>query len=352
MELVRSGAADGAGVRGNRPEPEREAGEDARIGVVHIAVFALEVGVVGVERIAVLHDEFPPAHDAEAGPALIAELGLDLVEVRRQPPVALQLAPRKVGNDLLRRGLHDENALVPILEAQKLRPVRLPAARLLPQLTGLHDGHDELEGAGAIHLLAHDPLHLAHDAQAERQPRIDARRQAPDEAGAQHQPMADDLRLGGHFFLCRNKKLRGFHGPAPALSLPEACGKIERHILLRYRCRGPCSTRKATVRTSASSSPTAGTRCSGASVSISMHGSSRKAASSTARRPSRRCSASSRRRSACSGRMYASSAGPANGCATRCRKNGCGARAKATAPPTAARSRSGTSCAWPVATAT
>src|SRR3954469_11460212 len=237
MELVRSGAADGAGVRGNRPELEPEAGEDARIGVVHIAVFALEVGVVGVERIAVLHDEFPPAHDAEAGPALVAELGLDLVEVRRQPPVALQLAPRKIGNDLLRRGLHDEIALVPILEAQELRPVRLPAARLLPELTGLHDGHDELEGAGAIHLLAHDPLHLAHDAQAERQPRIDARRQAPDEAGAQHQPMADDLRLGGHFFLCRDKKLRGFHGPAPALSLPEACGKIERRILLRYGCR-------------------------------------------------------------------------------------------------------------------
>jgi len=46
-------------------------------------VFALQVGVIGVERVAVLHRELAPAHDAEARPDLVAELGLDLVRNAR-----------------------------------------------------------------------------------------------------------------------------------------------------------------------------------------------------------------------------------------------------------------------------
>ena len=41
LELVRAGAADGAGVGRDGAELQAQAGEDARVGVVHVAVFAL-----------------------------------------------------------------------------------------------------------------------------------------------------------------------------------------------------------------------------------------------------------------------------------------------------------------------
>ena len=233
MEFVRAGAADRPGVGRHRPEPEPDAGKDARIRVVHVAVFALEVGEIGVKRIAVLHDEFAPAHDAEAGPALIAEFALDLVEVCRQPPVALQLAARELRDHLFRRRLDDEVPLMTILKAQQLRTVLLPAARFLPELRRLHDRHRQFHRAGAVHLLAHDRFHLAQHAQAERQPGVDAGGEPADEARAQHQPVARDLGLGGHFLLRRDEKLGSFHAPATALSMPAGCGKIKTRILLR-----------------------------------------------------------------------------------------------------------------------
>jgi hypothetical protein len=40
--------------------------------------------VIGMEAVGVLHQELARAHDAEARPDLVAELGLDLVVVDRQ----------------------------------------------------------------------------------------------------------------------------------------------------------------------------------------------------------------------------------------------------------------------------
>ena len=54
-----AGAPDGAGVGGDRPELQPEPREDAAMGVVHVLVFALEIGKRGVERVAILHEEFP-----------------------------------------------------------------------------------------------------------------------------------------------------------------------------------------------------------------------------------------------------------------------------------------------------
>ena len=49
-------------------------------------------------------------------------------------------------------------------------------------------------------LLAHDALDVLQHAQAERQPGIDAGAGLADQAGAQHQPVRDDLRLAGFSF--------------------------------------------------------------------------------------------------------------------------------------------------------
>ncbi len=54
--------------------------EDRAVGGAHILVGRGQALPVGVEGVGVLHDELAAAHQAEARPDLVAELGLDLVE--------------------------------------------------------------------------------------------------------------------------------------------------------------------------------------------------------------------------------------------------------------------------------
>ncbi len=178
LEFVRRVAADGSGVGGHRAKLQAQPREDARIGVVHRLVGAQHARLVGVERVGVLHDELARAHHAEARPDLVAELGLDVIEIHRQLAIALDFLARDVGDDLLRGRLENEVALVPVLQAQQLRAVLVPASGLLPQLGGLHHRHQQFDRAGAIHLLAHDGLDLAQHAQAQRHPGVDAGGQA------------------------------------------------------------------------------------------------------------------------------------------------------------------------------
>jgi hypothetical protein len=197
VEFMRAGAADRAGVGRDGAEFQAQAGEDAAVGVVHVAVFALQVGERGVEGVAVLHQELAAAHDAEAGADFVAELGLDLVEVNRQLAVALDVAAHDVGDDFLVRRADDEFALVAVLEAQQFRAVLLPAAGFLPQFERLHGRHQQFQRAGIVHFLAHDVFDLAQHAQAERHPGVDAGGGALDVAGAQHQLLADDFGVAG-----------------------------------------------------------------------------------------------------------------------------------------------------------
>ena len=211
LELVRLVAADRAGVGLDRAEREPHAREDAHVGVVHRLVRAQHARLVGIERIRVLHDELARAHHAEARPDLVAELGLDLVEVDRQLPVAADLPAHDVGDHLLVRGADDEVALVPVFEPQHVGPHLLPAPGLLPQLGRLHDGHQHLEGARAVHLFAHDLLRAAQREEAERHPRVQAGAELPYHAGAQHQPDAGDVGFRRGFLQGGEVELRRAH---------------------------------------------------------------------------------------------------------------------------------------------
>jgi hypothetical protein len=199
LELVRGITTDGAGVGGHRAVLKPETVEDAAIGLVHELVAAQRASLVAVEGIRILHRELASAHDAEARPPLVAELGLDVIEISRQLLVAAQFLPRDVGDDLFAGGLDDEVALVPVLHAQQFRPVGLEAARLLPQLGRLYHRHQQLDGAGGVHLFADDGLDLADHAQAHRHVAVDARAQALDHAGAQHQAVVTTSASAGAF---------------------------------------------------------------------------------------------------------------------------------------------------------
>ena len=61
--------------------------------------------------------------------------------------------------------------------------------------------------AGPVLLLAHDLLDLLEHAEAERQPGVDAGGGLADQAGAQHQLVADDLGVGRAFLEDRAERL-------------------------------------------------------------------------------------------------------------------------------------------------
>ena len=87
-----------------------------------------------MERVGVLHQEFACPHYPEAGAALIAELGLDLIEICGQLSVAVEFIANKVSDDLLVRRPKAKIALVAIDKAQQLRSHLVPAARFQPQI--------------------------------------------------------------------------------------------------------------------------------------------------------------------------------------------------------------------------
>ena len=161
--------------------------------------------MVEVEGVVVLHVELAPAHDSEARTQLVPELPLDLIEVLRQVAVAAHRLAEDVGHDLLVSGAEEHRALVPVGEAQHLLAVVVVAAAFLPELGRLHCRHQDLLAAGGVHLLAHDLLDLAQHAQSQRQPAVDAGARLPDHAGAQHQPVRGDLRLGRVLSQCRQE---------------------------------------------------------------------------------------------------------------------------------------------------
>jgi hypothetical protein len=67
-----------------------------------------------MEGVGVLHEELARPHDPEARPDLVAELGLDLIEVGRELLVAPYLAAHQIGDHLLVGGAEAELALVAV----------------------------------------------------------------------------------------------------------------------------------------------------------------------------------------------------------------------------------------------
>ena len=216
VELLRCIAANGARVGLHRAEIQAQPGEDTGIGGVHIVVFVRQPAGIDMERIGVLHQEFARAHHPEPRPDLVAELGLDLVEVDRQLLVAGQLVAGEIGNHFLVGRAHAIPGLLAVLQFEQLAAEDLPAAAFLPQFARLHRRHQQFHRAGGIHFLADHGFHLAQHAQAQWRPGVEARGQAPDQAGTQHQPMAGDLGVGGDFTGGVQVESRQAHGSASA----------------------------------------------------------------------------------------------------------------------------------------
>ena len=100
-----------------------------------------------------------------------------------------------------------------VLKAQQLRSVLVPAARFLPKLRGLHDGHCEFHGPCRIHFLTDDVFNLLHHAQPHGHDRVDACRDLLDETGTDGKFLTRNFRVRGSFLQGRDEKLACTHGP-------------------------------------------------------------------------------------------------------------------------------------------
>lgn len=147
-ELVGEVAADGSGVGFHLPETQRHAGENPVVGVAHGGIASVRSRVVAVEGVGVLHHEFAAAHEAETGAQLVAELGLNLVEVQGELTIGTHFAAQQIRDHFFMRGAEAVVALIAILEAQQLIAEFLPAARLDPQVGGNDHGHERFAGSG------------------------------------------------------------------------------------------------------------------------------------------------------------------------------------------------------------
>ena len=194
-EFVAEVAADRAGVGDHRDRGQAEAREGAQIGREHLHVAVARALGVEVEGIAVLHQELARAHDAEARAHLVAEFPLDMIEIERQVFVRADAGAENLGDHLLIGRPEQHVALVAVPDAQHLLAVIVVAPALAPEIGGLDRRHQQFDGAGAVLLLADDLLDLFQNTQAQRQPGVYAGRLLADHAGAQHQPVRDDLRL-------------------------------------------------------------------------------------------------------------------------------------------------------------
>ena len=204
------------GLHGHRLQTH--ARERPQIGDEHAVIGLPRAIGVEIEGIGVLHQELAAAHDAEPRAHLVAELPLDVIEVFRQVAIGLHRIAEDLRDLLLVRRPEQHVALVPVLDAQHLRAVIAVAPALLPDLRRLDGGHQELDGASPVLLLANDLLDLFQNAKAKRQPRINPGAGLADHARPQHEPMGDDFRLFGIVAQNREKITAEFHEFAPRLA--------------------------------------------------------------------------------------------------------------------------------------
>ena len=164
-----------------------------------------------MERIGIFHHKFARAHHAETWTAFVAEFGVDVVEIFRQLFVGVDFFADDVGDHLFAGGAEAEFVVVAVGNPQQFVAVKIPAARLFPQVGRLDDGHQKFDGAGAVHFFAHDVFHFPQHAQAHRHPCVQARCVGFNQAGAQHELVAGQRGFGRGFFEGGDEELGGFH---------------------------------------------------------------------------------------------------------------------------------------------
>jgi len=244
---VRDVAAHRARIRLDTGRVEADPLEDALVRAVLRLVALLEPGLIGVERVRVLHHELARAQQSRARTRFVPTLRLEVIDHDRQLTIRKDLRRRVRVNGLFVCVAHHELTPVVVLGAERDRLQRLPAAGRLPEVAGGQDGHLHLLAADAVHLLADDLLDLRRDAEAERQPGVQARRERAGDGGAEHQLVTTRLCISGRLAERASEQGRLSHGVNsegriwPRGTRPAPQGRR----LARDSVRGPSRTHRA-----------------------------------------------------------------------------------------------------------
>jgi hypothetical protein len=180
--------------------------EHALVRLVHHAVGLAHAVLVPIDRVGILHEELATTQEPVPWAELVAVLPFHLIHALGKVPIRGQIRSRQLGHHLLLGRPEQHLAPVPIREPEHLVPVQVPPARGLPRFRRQRDRHPELLRPRLVHLLADDPLDLAHHAEAERQGGVHAGGDLPDEAASQQQAMTGDLGFGRILAKCRNER--------------------------------------------------------------------------------------------------------------------------------------------------
>ena len=196
QELLGGGTAHRPRHRGHDHVGEPEPVEQRDVGSPVRVVGRLEAVVAEIEAVRVLHHELAVRATVRRGAGLVAVLGLDLVDRQRQVLVGAADVLDEEREHLLVGRRQQEVGALAILQAEEVVAVLGPAAARFVRFAGQQRREMDLLESGGVHLLTDDPLDVAIDEPAERQPRETTGGRSTDVAGSHEQAMARYLGIG------------------------------------------------------------------------------------------------------------------------------------------------------------
>ena len=156
-------AADLTAVGFDRLEVQAAAREDARVSLVFILIALVQAFFVDVEGIGVFHDKFAAAHEAETRTDFVAVFILHLPQGDRHLLVRTQFIADQGRNQFFVSRTEAEMIAMAVFQFEHFRTISIPAARFMPDFSGLHDGHHDFLGADVFHFFADDGFDLEFD---------------------------------------------------------------------------------------------------------------------------------------------------------------------------------------------
>ena len=185
--------------------------ENTVVGIVALLIVILQVLLAGMEGIGVLHGKFTDTDHAGAGPCLVTEFPLDLVDHERILLIRGSILSDKLYRCFFVGHAKDMFGPVPVFKTDQFPADRVVTAGLFPQIRGHNDGEEDFLSVDGVHLLTDDLLDLGGDPAKDG---IFAENAVADifhVAAADHQRMAGDLRVGRVFFEALAYQIFEFH---------------------------------------------------------------------------------------------------------------------------------------------
>ena len=166
---MRDPAAHHPGVRGNRNHlRQADPGKDAVISFQAACIESVKILLACVERISILHCEFPHPDQPGTRAGFIPEFGLDLVDHERVLRIALGFIPHKLHGSFLMGHAKDKFIAVAVPKPGQFRPDLGVPARCLPKRSRHHDRQLYFLPAQGVHLFPQNLFDLAGHAYKRR----------------------------------------------------------------------------------------------------------------------------------------------------------------------------------------